>query len=136
MFKKRDSAALRAEYDREILRSAFSSMFWAVISDKKKSGLSLTSLAASLGVHKSAVSRWFSGTSPNWEINTISDIANALDVEIKITAIDRQTGAVFTSSGAAASQASASIQRIETSGRPGTIAAPISRGSKITLQAA
>ena len=51
-----------------------------------------------LGANKGEVSRWFNGD-PNWTINTIAAIADALNVEIRIQAIDRVTGVVFTPAG-------------------------------------
>lgn len=89
---------LLREYEREMLRSAFASVLWNVISHKRRDGMTLKALADKLRVHKSAVSRWFSGASPNWEINTIADIASAIDVELRLTAIDRQTGRVYSES--------------------------------------
>jgi transcriptional regulator with XRE-family HTH domain len=74
-------------------------MFWSIISERrKKNGFALQTLADALGIDKSAVSRWFSGT-PNWTMNTVSDIANVLDVEINISGRDRRTGQIFTASG-------------------------------------
>jgi transcriptional regulator with XRE-family HTH domain len=92
--KSRD--ALIKGFDREMLRSAFVSLFWAVIDYRKKhGGFVLKTLSDKIGVNKSAPSRWFSGERPNWTVNTIADIAGALDVEIEIRARDRQTGMVF-----------------------------------------
>ena len=83
-------------YDREMLRSAFVSLFWLVIFRKKEhGGFALKTLADKIGVHKSAPSRWFSGGHPNWTVNTISDIANALDVDLEIRAHDRKTGETY-----------------------------------------
>lgn len=87
------------DYDREMLRSAFSSLFWAVISRKKTKGLTLSSLAEKLHIHKSAVSRWFSGKAPNWELNSIADIAAALDVDVRVSLVDRADGFVYTDNG-------------------------------------
>ncbi len=97
--RNRPNDQFERDLDRGFLRSAFLSLFWAVFSAKKKEEkLTLTQLADTLGVNKSVVSRWFSGD-PNWRINTISDIANSLDIEIRVTAMDRATGRVFTPSG-------------------------------------
>jgi hypothetical protein len=72
------------------------SLFWNIIAYKKSLGrYSLKRFSDAIGVNKSAPSRWFSGDRPNWQINTIADIAKALDVEIVIRARDRQTGVVF-----------------------------------------
>jgi hypothetical protein len=84
------------EYDRGMLRSAFVSLFWNVIAYKKARGrYPLKRFSDEIGVNKSTPSRWFSGDRPNWQVNTIADIARALDVEIEIRAKDRQTGVIF-----------------------------------------
>jgi DNA-binding phage protein len=86
-------------YDQGLLRSAFVSLFWGVIMERRKNGsFTMLSLAKKLGANKGEVSRWFS-TQPNWTINTISNIANALDLDIEVRAVDRNTGIVYTPSG-------------------------------------
>lgn len=91
--KKRQE--LEREYDREMLKSTIISIFAAVIAFKKKRGkYSYKRLADDLGKDKSAVSRWFS-EDPNLELHTVSDIANALDIELRIEAVDRETQTVF-----------------------------------------
>jgi hypothetical protein len=88
------------EYDRAMLRSAFVSLFWAAVSERKRRGkYTLQMLADRLGTDKSGVSRWFSKDPPNWRIDTISDIANALDLDVELRATDRITGTIFASSG-------------------------------------
>ena len=85
------------DYDRLMLRSAFVSLFWAALQDK---GRQLKYLAKELQIDKSAISRWFSSSPPNWQVDTISDIARALDLEIRITAISRDgSPKIYTSSG-------------------------------------
>jgi transcriptional regulator with XRE-family HTH domain len=97
--KKIDAARLR-EYDRELLRSTFVSLFWGVISERRRrTKFTLQSLADKLGTDKSAVSRWFSGNLPNWTVDKIADIAGVLDLELKIEAADRTTGVMFTPAG-------------------------------------
>jgi hypothetical protein len=92
--------ALLAEYDRGMLRSAFVSLFWSIITYRKSQGrFALKTLADRIGVHKSSPTRWFSGERPNWTVNTIADIANALEVDLEVTAQDRRTGVRFTSHG-------------------------------------
>ena len=88
------------EYDRGMLRSELVSLFWAVISERKKEpcGFALQQLADKLGVNKSQVSRWFNST-PNWEANTVADIAAALGVDLQIVARDRHDGRMYSSSG-------------------------------------
>lgn len=98
--KKTNRAERLRDYDREMLRSMFVSLFWVAIQERKRRGrFTLQELAKGLGVGKSIVSRWFSGQSPNWQSDTISDIANALDLDIEVKAIDRSTGAIITPSG-------------------------------------
>ena len=94
---KRNAKHLR-DYDRSMLRSQFASLFWSVITERRKRGFKLRMLADALGKDKSVVSRWFSGE-PNWTLNTISDIAGALDLELHIEAKDRKSGQVFSAHG-------------------------------------
>ena len=75
---------LMKKYDRSMLRSAFASLFWAVIADRRKHGFKLKELADRLGCDKSAVSRWFSNDPPNWQTDTISDLAHVLNLELRI----------------------------------------------------
>jgi DNA-binding phage protein len=93
-------AKFEAAYDRAALRSAFVSLFWAVISERRKrpDGFKLTELARQVGSTKHEVSRWFNG-SPNWTLNTIARIARALNLDLVIEARDRATGAVYTPAG-------------------------------------
>jgi transcriptional regulator with XRE-family HTH domain len=94
---KVDDPKFERAYYRAMLRSAFLSMFWAVISDRKKSGLTLISLAKAIGSSKHEISRWFNGD-PNWTINTIAAIAHALKLTLRVQAIDEH-GNVYGSSG-------------------------------------
>lgn len=90
--------ALR-DYDRALIKSGVVSLFWTAIADKKRRGkYTLQNLADALGKNKSTVSRWFSKP-PNWQLETIADIASALDMDIEIRARDRSTGRIFTPSG-------------------------------------
>jgi transcriptional regulator with XRE-family HTH domain len=92
----------RSSFERGLLRSAFRSLFWAVITErKKKSDFKLVDLARAVAASKHEVSRWFNGD-PNWTINTIANIANALNVDVRIEAVDRTSGQVFTPAGAIA----------------------------------
>ncbi len=98
MNRKTDPKFLRS-IERGMLRSTFVSLFWAIFQHRKKaSGLTLQTLAKAIPANKAEVSRWFNGD-PNWTINTIASIADALDVELRVEARDRNTGIVFTSSG-------------------------------------
>ena len=82
-----------------MLRSAFHSLFWGVIVDRKRNaGLKMKDLADALGVNKSFVSRSFSSP-PNWRIDTLADFSDALGLDLTIEARDRVTGRVYTPSG-------------------------------------
>lgn len=86
-------------YERSTLRDAFHSLFWAVLKEKRKTGsFTFKELAKDLGTNKAEVSRWFNGD-PNWTINTIANLAHSFNVEIKLQAVDRLTGMVFTPAG-------------------------------------
>lgn len=87
------------DYRRQMTRSGFQSLFWHVLLTRKKEfGLTLKGLADRLGINKSYMSRSFS-TPPNWQIDKLSDMADALDVDLIIEARDRKTGRVYTPSG-------------------------------------
>jgi transcriptional regulator with XRE-family HTH domain len=120
---KKDDPKFVMAYDRALFRSAILSLFWAVISDRKKrGGFTFQSFAKKIGSTKHEVSRWFSGD-PNWTLNTIASIANALDLDLRIEAVERSTGRVFTSSGIKAPQINTvSPQRVE--GRQQNLLAP------------
>lgn len=97
MSKKTDPKFLMS-YDRAMLRSAFVSLFWGIISERKKhGGFTFQGLAKKVGSTKHEVSRWFNGD-PNWTLNTIASIAHALEVELRIEAVDR-AGRVYKTSG-------------------------------------
>lgn len=92
---KTDPAFLRA-FDRQMLRAKFQSLFWNVISARKKNGkYTLQQLADTLGVNKSAVSRGFSEPQ-NWTIDKLSDMADALGVELVIEARDKAGDVIYT----------------------------------------
>jgi hypothetical protein len=92
-------------FDRSMLRGAFASLFWGVISDRRKRGeLTLQALAESLRLDKSAVSRWFGDPFPNWTLNTIADLTHVLDLELEVTARDRRTGLIYTAAGLVSQQ--------------------------------
>lgn len=98
--KPSENDRFQLHYEQGMLRSAFRSMFWAIISERKKAGrFSLKDFIALLPRgDKGKVSKWFNGD-PNWTINTIGTIARALNVDIKIEAVDRTTGVIFTPTG-------------------------------------
>lgn len=98
-------ATYEEDFRRGVLRSAFHSLFWGVIVDRKRSEkLKLKDIADTLGVHKSFVSRSFSSP-PNWRIDTIADFSEALDLDLIVEARDRKTGRIFTPSGVRANAA-------------------------------
>lgn len=85
---KKSDPKFEMAYDRAMLRSAFVSLFWSVISERKKQGgFTFQAFAKKIGSTKHEVSRWFNGD-PNWTLNTVASIANALDLELKIEAVD------------------------------------------------
>jgi transcriptional regulator with XRE-family HTH domain len=95
-FKKADPKFVRS-YERAMLRSAFASLFWAAIADRKKAGLTMVALAKAVGTSKHEISRWFKGD-PNWTINTIAALAHALGLSLRIEAVDN-LGRVYRPSG-------------------------------------
>lgn len=110
--RKTDPKFVRS-YVRGMLRSAFVSLFWAVITERRKKGFTFLALAKLLGTNKGEVSRWFNGD-PNWTINTIASIADALNVEVRIQAVDRDTGVIFTPIGVLQSSVSSTKSVITT----------------------
>jgi transcriptional regulator with XRE-family HTH domain len=96
---KTDKRFIRA-FDQAMLRAEFVSLFWVAITMRRnREKFPLEKLAKMLGKNKGEVSRWFSSRHPNWTVDTIARITNALDIELRLEAIDRQTGVVFTASG-------------------------------------
>jgi hypothetical protein len=87
----------RREFLRERLRSDFVSMFWSAIEQRKLRGeFKMQQLADALGRDKSVVSKWFSNEPSNWQLDTIADIADALDLEIAVTAKERHSHTLHT----------------------------------------
>jgi hypothetical protein len=113
--------AVRKTVSRQLLRAQFASLFWSIIQDRKKTrpgGYSLQMLADVLGIHKSAVSRWFNAL-PNWRTDTIADIAKALGVDIQLVAIDRVTGQRYTPLGPETVTTRATAQNLRFLGNEG-----------------
>lgn len=97
--KQRADWQSKRRLDRELLRSSFVSLFWLAFTDKKKrENYTLTQLAENTFNDKGRVSRSFNGL-PNWEIDTIADYADELDLDLTITATHRKTGDVYTDHG-------------------------------------
>ena len=93
MMKPKSPEARLRDYDRTMLRSAFVSIFWNAITERRRrEKFTLQELARRVGTNKSAASRWFSGSLPNWTLDTVADIAGALDLDLRIEALDRKTG--------------------------------------------
>lgn len=87
-------------YDRQMLRAAFQGVFLSVLQTRKKqSGYQLQDLATATSNFKSTISRWFSPDLPNWQIDTIADLADALEVDVIFQARDRATGEIHTPQG-------------------------------------
>ncbi|MFN9015835.1 MAG: helix-turn-helix domain-containing protein [Hyphomonadaceae bacterium] len=83
------------DYRRQMTRAAFQSLFWNVLQKRKQdAGLTLKGLADKLGIHKSYMTRSFSSP-PNWQIDKLSDLADALEVELVIEARDQKTGRIW-----------------------------------------
>ena len=98
-----DKAEAR-EYARILLRSAIKSLFWVAFSERRRrQGYKLQDLADELGKDKSVVSRWFTGE-PNWTIDTIADLATALNLTIEVEATEKSTGTVFAPHGVVEAQ--------------------------------
>lgn len=88
-----------ADFDRSMMKSELRSLVWNVLQHRKGTeGLTRQRFAQRLGKDKSEVSRWFT-SEPNWTISTIADIGRVLDLDIKVQAICRKTGEVFTPQG-------------------------------------
>jgi transcriptional regulator with XRE-family HTH domain len=98
MNRRTDPKFVRS-YQRGMLRSTFVSLFWSVFRHRKEQdGLTLQALAKAIPANKAEVSRWFNGD-PNWTLNTIASIADALNVDLRVEAVDRKSGVVFTANG-------------------------------------
>lgn len=96
MTKTIDNGTYEDTLRRNMLRASFHSLFWSVILHRKKHfGLKMQDIATKLGVNKSFVSRSFSSPA-NFRSDTLSDFADALDLDLIIEARDRTTGRIFT----------------------------------------
>jgi hypothetical protein len=77
------------------------------------------------------VSRWFKGD-PNWTVNTIANIANALNVDLEIKARDRKTGVIYTPSGVQVATVSQPAANVRTPQNPFTRSNLIMRNFTLT----
>ena len=125
MSTKRNDPKFELAYQRGWLRSSFVSLFWAVISERKKQpgGFTLLGLAKAIGSSKHEVSRWFNGD-PNWTLNTIANLAHALDVELIVQARDRSTGIIYTPAGIQTSAMAETYSAVRTEGSTSTERSP------------
>ena len=89
-------------YARLMLRSTFVSLFGNGLQQRRKQipSFGLSALARLAGKDKSTLSRDFAGT-PNWRLDTVSDLAQALNMELRIEAIDKTNGAIVSATGRA-----------------------------------
>ena len=98
--KRRTQKSRDRVLDRQMLRALFQSAFMSVIQTRKaREGYQLKQLAEDTQNLKSTVSRWFSSDPPNWQIDTMADIADALDLEVVLQLKDRKSGEVHTALG-------------------------------------
>jgi hypothetical protein len=102
MKRNKPDASRERQFERAALRAAFVSLFaFAFERRKSREDYKKQMLADGLGIDKSAISRWFSGAYPNWQIDSIADIADELGIEIQVCARERATGATITPHGVA-----------------------------------
>jgi len=93
---KSDPKFLR-KYDRIMLRASFVSLFWGAIEERRKrGGFTFKEFAKQVGTSKSEMSRWFRGQPQNWTLNTVASLADALDLDIRLQAVERSTGIIYT----------------------------------------
>lgn len=91
---------IEKKFQRMMLRAEFVSLIWNAFSFRAEAeGLTKTRFAEKIGINKSAISRWFSFSRPNWRIDTISDISRSLGMELEIRLRDPKSGMVFTPTG-------------------------------------
>lgn len=97
-----EQATREKQFRRHMLRSDYQSLFWhALLVRKRETKFTLKALADKLGINKSYVTRSFSSP-PNWTIDKISDMADALELDLVVEARDRATGRLYTPTGNAA----------------------------------
>jgi len=95
-----------ARFRRLRFRRRVQSVFWTTIQYKKENGgYRLQALADALKVTKSVVSRMFGVNRQNWTLDKLSDLADALGVDLVIEARDRSANVTHTASGTIYNQA-------------------------------
>lgn len=98
MQTKTDDKQMR-DYNRQMLRGAFRSLFWVMFSERKRNEkFTLQAFADKLGIGKSSLSRGFNEPQ-NWTIDKMADMAHVLGVELVIEARNVKSGAVYTPTG-------------------------------------
>jgi hypothetical protein len=86
---RRASSENRRKFAAELLEHAFFGAFYSVISARKKEqSLTRAQLGKRMGREKTGISKLLSGPR-NWQISTISDLAEALDVRVEFRLVDR-----------------------------------------------
>lgn len=86
-------------FRRLMLRSELQSLFWHVLLVRKREmKFTLKALADKLGINRSYVTRSFSSP-PNWTVDKLSDMADALQIDLIVEARDRLNGRIYTPSG-------------------------------------
>ena len=83
------------EYRKRSVHSMFQSLFWGALQDKHRR---IDDIADRTKYNKEHV-RCLFRRDAWWSINAISDVAEALDLELNVEARDRTTGKVYTPSG-------------------------------------
>lgn len=96
----RMSYKARREFAKEMLEHAFFGAFHLVIGARKnEEDLTRSQLGVRMGREKTGISKLFSGPR-NWQLSTISDLSEALDVRLEFSLIDKHFPARrFTASG-------------------------------------
>lgn len=102
------------EFSQQMLRAMVQSVFVSVFNEsKKREKLSQSGLAKRLGINRSVISRNLSSP-PNWTVDKISDMAEALNVDIEIIARDRVSGHCHTARGMVVISVTSEAQRVIT----------------------
>jgi transcriptional regulator with XRE-family HTH domain len=100
---RRASYKHRLQFAAEMMETAFFGAFYAaILARKEEQSLTRAALGKRMGREKTGISKLLSGPR-NWQIDTISDLAEALDLRLEIALVDRvnplrkftPTGVVF-----------------------------------------
>lgn len=112
------------EFSQQMLRAMVQSVFVSVFNEAKRtSKLSQSGLAKRLGINRSVISRNLSDP-PNWTVDKISDMAEALNVDIEIIARNRVSGQCHTARGVIHISVSTATGRVITVNESQTLAKP------------